>query len=50
MVAVWMHRCLPMALNELMLNVSPRIYEFVLDIGAFENHELMFADGFDFVQ
>jgi hypothetical protein len=39
-----------MASNELVLNVSPRVYQFVVDIGAFENHELIFADDFDFVQ
>jgi hypothetical protein len=37
-------------LGSLDLDGAPRVYEFVVDIGAFENHELIFADGFDFVQ
>lgn len=32
------------------LDGNARVNEFVVDIGAFENHELVFADGFDFVQ
>ncbi len=37
-------------LGTLDLDGSPRVGDFVVDIGAFENHELLFADGFDFVQ